>query len=100
MLAELTQHIPNKGEHLIRYYAWYSNKSRGIRARAVAAAAGPAASASPPAPPTPTAAQARRRWAALIKRVYQTDPLRCPRCGSQMRIISFPDESGRRISSK
>ena len=32
-LAEVTQHIPNKGEHTIRYYGWYSNKSRGMRAK-------------------------------------------------------------------
>jgi ribosomal protein S27E len=39
-LAELTQHIPNKGEHLIRYYGWYSNKARGMRARHTVAPAG------------------------------------------------------------
>ena len=33
-LAELTQHIPNKGEHLIRYYGCYSNKARRKRAGA------------------------------------------------------------------
>jgi hypothetical protein len=27
----VTQHIPNKGEHPIRYYGWYSNKQRGKR---------------------------------------------------------------------
>jgi len=27
-IAEVTQHVPNKGEHLVRYYGWYSNKSR------------------------------------------------------------------------
>ena len=32
-LAELIQHIPNKGEHLIRYYGRYSNKARGMRAK-------------------------------------------------------------------
>jgi hypothetical protein len=32
-LAEVTQHIPNKGEHQIRYYGWYSNKSRGLRGK-------------------------------------------------------------------
>ena len=37
-LAEFTQHIPNKGSHLIRYYGWYSNKSRGLRKNAAAAA--------------------------------------------------------------
>jgi len=30
-LAEVTQHIPNKGEHQIKYYGFYSNKSRGLR---------------------------------------------------------------------
>ena len=30
-LAEFTQHIPATGAHLIRYYGWYSNKSRGMR---------------------------------------------------------------------
>jgi len=29
-LAEVTQHIPNKGEHQVRYYGWYSNKKRGM----------------------------------------------------------------------
>ena len=32
-LAEVTQHIPEQGEHLIRYYGWYSNKKRGHRDR-------------------------------------------------------------------
>ena len=29
-LAEVTQHIPNKGQHLIHYWGWYSNKKRGM----------------------------------------------------------------------
>ena len=28
-------------------------------------------------------------WAMLIKRVYEVDPLACPCCGGQMKIISF-----------
>jgi hypothetical protein len=31
----------------------------------------------------------RRGWAEMIRKVYETDPLRCPECGGQMRIISF-----------
>lgn len=30
-LAALTGHIPNAGEHLVRYYGWYSNVKRGKR---------------------------------------------------------------------
>ena len=33
----------------------------------------------------------RKRWAQLIKRVYQTDPLKCD-CGGQLRVISFITE--------
>jgi hypothetical protein len=29
------------------------------------------------------------RNAALIKKVYEVDPLECPSCGGRMRIISF-----------
>jgi hypothetical protein len=28
-------------------------------------------------------------WAMLIKRVYEVDPLQCPCCGGQMKIVSF-----------
>ena len=28
-LPEVTQHIPNKGQHLIRNYSWYSNMKGG-----------------------------------------------------------------------
>ena len=38
-LAEVTQHIPEIGEHQIRYYGWYSNKKRGQRAKAEPAVA-------------------------------------------------------------
>ncbi len=33
--------------------------------------------------------ETRRRWAALIKRVWQVDPLQCPSCGATMKIVSF-----------
>jgi hypothetical protein len=33
-LAQLVSHIPNKGEQMVRYYGFYSNKSRGLRKKA------------------------------------------------------------------
>jgi hypothetical protein len=33
-LAQLATHIPNKGEQMVRYYGFYSNKSRGMRKKA------------------------------------------------------------------
>ena len=32
-LAAITQHIPDKGAQMVRYYGWYSNKMRGLRQR-------------------------------------------------------------------
>ncbi|MFH2066234.1 MAG: transposase [Pseudomonadota bacterium] len=32
-LAQLTTHIPDKREHTVRYYGYYSNKSRGLPPR-------------------------------------------------------------------
>jgi hypothetical protein len=27
----------------------------------------------------------------LIKRVYEVDPLSCPRCGNEMKVVAFID---------
>jgi transposase-like protein len=91
-LAEFTQHIPPKGSHLVRYYGFYSNKSRGMRKKAAAEQAeqggkpsdGDDASAG-------ASARCSKTWAMLIKRVYEVDPMVCPRCGSEMKVIAFID---------
>ena len=28
-------------------------------------------------------------WAMLIKRVYEVDPLACPQCGGEMKVVAF-----------
>jgi len=35
-LAQLVTHIPHKGEQMVRYYGYYSNKSRGLRKKRLA----------------------------------------------------------------
>jgi len=77
-LAEFTQHIPPKGSHLIRYYGWYSNKSRGMRKKAEAAA-----SAEPLAEET-TTSRSSQTWAMLIKRALSTNnPAKSTHCRVQ-----------------
>lgn len=59
-LARLVTHIPNKYEQTVRYYGYYSNKSRGVRSRAYANAIGQAATGAAvndPDTPAPTLAQ-------------------------------------------
>lgn len=100
-LAEFTQHIPPKGAHLVRYYGWYSNKSRGLRAKAAAQAAAAEAPENLPSASgrgaggegtddrSPPPARASQTWAMLIKRVYEVDPLCCPHCGGDMKVVAF-----------
>ena len=53
------------------------------------AQAQPGGAATPEPAQTPSAKAARKRWAALIKKVYEVDPLLCPKCGAEMKIIGF-----------
>jgi hypothetical protein len=96
-LAEVTQHIPDKGEHLVRYYGWYSHRQRGIRKKARQAGEAVCgnlsidhsaldAQNSATEGPRPGSIST---WAMLIKRVYEVDPLECPCCGGQMKIVTF-----------
>ena len=97
-LAEFTQHIPPKGSHLIRYYGWYSNKSRGMRKKAEAGAAGessPEVDAQREAP-----ARCSQTWAMLIKRVYEIDPMVCPKCGSEMAVVAFIEPPQKEVIDK
>ena len=32
---------------------------------------------------------ANKSWARLIQKIYEVDPLICPKCGGKMRIIAF-----------
>jgi hypothetical protein len=35
--------------------------------------------------------RSRQSWAMLIKRVYEVDPLSCPKCGGPMDVVAFID---------
>jgi len=34
----------------------------------------------------------RQQWAVLLKKVWNIDALKCPKCGGQMKIISFIEQ--------
>ena len=36
-------------------------------------------------------ARCSQTWAMLIKRVYEIDPMACPQCSGEMKIVSFID---------
>lgn len=92
-LARLTSHIPNKGQVLQRYYGFYSSRQRGRRRKAAEADADYEEHPLVTVDPEPEAVrQARHRWAELLRRIFEVDPLACPRCGEQMRVVAFITE--------
>jgi hypothetical protein len=88
-LAVITQHIPDKGAQMVRYYGWYSNKMRGVRQRGLPPKL---AVRRPGVSPPPPVKIPSKRWRDLILRVWHVDPLRCPVCQNPMRVIAVIDE--------
>ena len=71
-------------EALVRY----SNAARGKRRRDDAVGTDTDTLQQQSAP-TPAAVAVRKRWADLLRRVYEVDPLVCPRCSARMRVVGF-----------
>lgn len=88
-LALLMTHIPSKGEQLVRYYGFYSNKSRGVRKKLKIDDNVPALVDS-----DVSKKAFRKKWAQLIQKVYNVDPMVCPKCCGEMRIIGFIEDTG------
>jgi len=42
--------------------------------------------------PQPVSKELKKRWSYFIRKVYEADPLACPKCQGEMRIISFIDQ--------
>lgn len=97
-IADITQHIREKGFQLVRYYGWYSNRMRGERRKLEEGSCNggqekdtveisnltmiDVADYKPRRIPPPL-------WRECIKKVWEVDPLICPYCQSEMKIISF-----------
>ena len=64
-LAQLVTHIPGRYEQTVRYYGFYSNKSRGLRKKADTDDNIPAI-----IPNKMSSKEFRQNWARLIQKVY------------------------------
>jgi hypothetical protein len=82
-LAAMCSHIPNRGEQMVRYYGFYSNVSRGKRQKAGRNDDVPCI-----LEPQGNLKAFRKSWARLIQKIYEVDPLFCPKCQGAMRIVS------------
>ena len=76
----------------IDYFGWYSNKTRGMQLKKMP---GAQQAAGMDEPDTPYRRKLRMTWAALIKAVYEVNPLKCPkRCTEPGRSVRGHDEGG------
>ena len=89
----ITTQIPDPRQHMVRYQGAYANRVRRLYRPAVGEESGKEASAArgraDPEEDVPALVKQRRRsWARLLRRIYEVDPLTCPRCGDELRIVS------------
>jgi hypothetical protein len=86
LIARVTSHIRDKGQVMVRYYGLYANAHRGkVRKASLVPAALGMIEEEP-------AAVSSKGWAEVIRKVYEVDPMICPRCGGRMRVVSFLTE--------
>lgn len=112
-LAELTQHIPPKGVQLIRRYGLYSSRTKGawetmphVAERAPTGWKIQHESQMGTSNPedletvvktdfsddSPDTRAYKKAWARVLSKVYEIDPMICPKCGSEMKVIAVIQE--------
>jgi len=106
-IAGLTLHIPPKHKHLgnpsdCLYYGLYSSRTKGKANEDGSLAkfayrhetSGDVQPEQPSDDYTETVSSksSRQSWARLIQKVYEVDPLICPKCSHKMRIVAIINE--------
>ena len=86
-LARVVDHIPEPSPQTVRYWGFYASAARGKRRKA--ALAGDTTRSRRLQDDDEFARRSRLSWAKLIRRVYEVDPLLCPFCGAEMKILAF-----------
>jgi hypothetical protein len=93
LLARLLSHVPRRNEIYVRYYGAYSVRRRAAwRKRGVRPGddEGTTPQRLPESEAIPESVRARsRRWAELLRKIWDVDVRACPRCGERMAILAF-----------
>ena len=96
-IAAIVQHIPKKNFQMIRYFGWYSNKSRGIRKIVESLTTDIVTKMVPDEVEVIDVSKYQPKnvptltWRECIKKIWKQDPLVCPECLNEMKIIAFID---------
>jgi hypothetical protein len=87
LIHALAQQIPDKGQHLVRYYGAYANRARKLY-RPEKEEGGRGGREDPRDLDSDFARERRRSWARLMRKILEVDPLLCPKCGVEMKIVA------------
>ncbi len=90
-LAAVSATIPDKWEQSVRYAGYYAHKTRGKRRleeESLSEQLNPDDNIRLITPPPEKKKKASRSWVRLIRKVYEADPLTCPKCGENMKVIA------------
>jgi len=85
-IARVTSHIPDKGQVTVRYFGLYANAHRG-KVKKASLAAFPLRIVEDELRRIPS-----KGWVAMIRKVYEVDPMLCPKCGGVMKVVAFLTE--------
>jgi hypothetical protein len=94
-IASITQHIPEPYFQLTRAYGWYSNRMRGDRKKQEERERGKQEGAVAQVGKIIDIRNYKPKripqlmWRECIKKIWEVDPLVCPKCTGEMKIISF-----------
>ena len=85
-IARVTSHIPDKGQVMVRYYGLYASAHRGkVKKASLSPSALRLVEEDPKRIPS-------KGWAEMIRKVYEVDPMACPKCGGRMKVVAFITE--------
>lgn len=87
-IHKVVQQIPAPRQHMVRYYGAYANRRR----RRLQEAAQETAEAASAGPAEEKRAAPRASWARLLHKIFEIDPLLCPKCQVEMKVISVITE--------
>jgi hypothetical protein len=81
-IARLISHIPDQGQVIVRNYGRYANAHLGKVKKAGLSGELRVVKKKPRRIPS-------KGWAEMIRKIYEVDPMACPKCGRRMKLVAF-----------
>jgi len=94
----VVQQIPAPRQHMARYYGAYSNRKRkaiesaGKEEEGVTLGGGGCGQPADAPEGEDAYRRPRASWARLLHKIFEIDPLLCPKCGTEMKVVSVITE--------